>query len=75
MGFPRQEYWDRLPFLPPGDLLDPVIEPVSPVSLALAGRFFTTETLGKPIILVRPVLKRLELHNNHDNNSNDNSLN
>ena len=75
MRFPRQEYWSGLPFLPPGDLLDPVIEPVSPVSLALAGRFFTTETLGKPIILVRPVLKRLELHNNHDNNSNDNSLN
>ena len=25
--FPRQEYWSKLPFPPPGDLFDPVIEP------------------------------------------------
>ena len=25
MGFSRQEYWSGLPFLPPGDLLDPGI--------------------------------------------------
>ena len=30
MGFSRQEHWSRLPFLPPGDLPDPGIEPVSP---------------------------------------------
>ena len=30
MGFPRQEYWSRLPFLSPGDLPDPVIKPMSP---------------------------------------------
>ena len=41
MGFSRQEYWSGLPFLPPGDLSNPGIEPVS---LALAGRFFTTST-------------------------------
>ena len=35
MGFPRQEYWSRLPFLPPGDLPDPEIEPTSPVSSVL----------------------------------------
>ena len=23
MEFPRQEYWSRVPFPPPGDLLDP----------------------------------------------------
>ena len=40
MGFPRQEYWSGLPFLPPGDLLDPGNEPASPV---LAGGFFTIE--------------------------------
>ena len=40
LGFPRQEYWSGLPFPSPGDLPDPGIEPVS---LALAGRFFTTE--------------------------------
>ena len=27
MGFPRQEYWSGLPSPPPGDLLDPGIEP------------------------------------------------
>ena len=42
MGFSRQEYWNGLPCPPPGDLPDPGIEPASHVSLALAGRFFTT---------------------------------
>ena len=45
MGFPRQEYWSRLPFPFPGDLPDPATEPMSP---ALAGMFFTTEPPGKP---------------------------
>ena len=49
MGFPRQEYWSGLPFLPPGDLLDPEIESSSP---ALAGGFLTTEPAGKPINLL-----------------------
>ena len=43
MGYSRQEYWSGLPFSPPGDLPDPEIEPTFSVSLALAGRFFTTE--------------------------------
>ena len=34
MGFFRQEYWSELPFLSPGDLPDPGIEPTSPVSPA-----------------------------------------
>ena len=42
MGFPRQEYWNGLPFSPPGDLPDPGIEPDSLTSSALAGGFFTT---------------------------------
>ena len=41
MGFSRQEYWGGLPCPPPGGLPDPGIEPVSLVSSALAGRFFT----------------------------------
>ena len=41
MGFSRQEYWNGLPFPPPGDLPDPGIEPMSPASPALAGGFFT----------------------------------
>ena len=44
MGFPRQEYWSGLPFLSPGDLPNPEIEPMSPV---LAGGFFSTEPPGK----------------------------
>ena len=44
MGFPRQEYWSRLPFPTTGDLHNPGMEPVSLESHALAGRFFTTNT-------------------------------
>ena len=40
MGLSQQEYWSGLPF-PPGALPEPGIEPESPASLALAGRFFT----------------------------------
>ena len=47
MGFPRQEYWNGLPFPPPGDLPDPGIKPKSLVSPELAGGFFTTESPGK----------------------------
>ena len=42
MGFPREEYWSEWSLPPPGDLPDPNIEPASPMSPALAGRFFTT---------------------------------
>ena len=59
MGLSRQEYWSGyhfllqgiiliqglLPFPPLRNLPDPGIEPMS---LALAGRFFTTEPPGKP---------------------------
>ena len=41
-GFSRQEYWSQQSFLSPGDLPDPGIEPLSLMSLGLAGRFFTT---------------------------------
>ena len=44
MGFSRQEYWSGLPYPPPGDLPNPGIEPVSLMSLALAGGLFTTST-------------------------------
>ena len=49
MGFPKQEYWSGLPFLPPGDLLNPKMEPESPVSPALAGGpFYHQHYLGLP---------------------------
>ena len=55
MGFPRQEYWSRVPFLSPEHLPDSGIKPASTASLALGGRFFTTEPPGKPSFL--PLLK------------------
>ena len=42
MGFSRQEYLSGLPGTPLGDLPDPGIELMSPMSPALTGRFFTT---------------------------------
>ena len=45
IGFPRQEYWSKLPFPSPGDLPKLGIEPASS---ALAGGFFTNEPPGKP---------------------------
>ena len=44
MGFSRQGYWSGLPCPPSEDLSNPGIEPMP---LALASRFFTTETPGK----------------------------
>ena len=48
MGFPRQEYWSRLPFPPPGDLPNPGIELMSLMSPALAGGFFSIVPSGNP---------------------------
>ena len=45
VGFSRQEYWSGLPFHSPGDLLDPGIEPRSPILQADSLQF---EPPGKP---------------------------
>ena len=47
MGFSRQEHWSGLPCLSPGDLPDPGIAPMSPVSPVLASRFLTTSATWK----------------------------
>ena len=44
-GIVKQEYWSGLPNPPPGDLHDPGIEPMSLMSSALAGGFFTTSAI------------------------------
>ena len=44
MAFARHEYWRGLPRSPPGGLPLPGIEPMSLMSPALAGGFFTTST-------------------------------
>ena len=48
MRFPRQEYWSRLPFPPPVDLLDPRIQPVSPTSPALQADSLPVSHQGSP---------------------------
>ena len=48
MGFPRQKYWSRLPFPPPGNLPNPEVKPKSPASPALAGGLFTSGPPAKP---------------------------
>ena len=52
MGFSRQEYWNGLPFPPPGDLPDPGIEPASPVSPALQAHSLLIEPSGKPLLSI-----------------------
>jgi len=48
VGLPRQEYWSGLLFPSPENLPDLGIKPPSLVSPELAGKFFTTESPGKP---------------------------
>ena len=49
MEFSKQECWSGLPF-PTLDLPNPDIEPVSPASPAMAGRFFNTEPPGNLLL-------------------------
>ena len=53
MDFSRQKYWKGLLCLSPGDLPDLRITLTSLVASASQSRFFTTESLGKPKMLVR----------------------
>ena len=46
MGFFWQEYWSRLPFPSPGDLSDPGVKPVSPMSSALQAVSLPLSHLG-----------------------------
>ena len=57
MGFSRQEYWNGLIFIPPGDLPNPGIEPTSPLFPAWTSRFLTTEPPGKPKATTIQILK------------------
>ena len=49
MGFSRQEYWSGLPFLSPGDLPDPGVEPGSP---ALQADSLLPEPPGKNMAVI-----------------------
>ena len=48
MGFPRREYKSVLPWLPPGDLPNPGIGPMSPASPAMQEDSLSTGPLGSP---------------------------
>ena len=56
MGFPRQEYWNRLPFPTPGDLPNPGIELASP---ALQADSLPSQPPGKmyPLPIISHFLK------------------
>ena len=60
MGFSRQEYWSGLPCPPPGDFPDPGIEPMSLMSPALAGGFFTTSATWEATIYESKVYVTVE---------------
>ena len=53
MGFSQQEYWNGVPFPPPGGLPDPGIEPASLTSPALADWFFLISALAPHEIYVK----------------------
>ena len=46
--FSGQEYWSGLPCALPGDLPNPGIKPISLMSPALVGSFFTTSATWSP---------------------------
>ena len=58
MGFSRQEYWSGVPFLSPGDLPDPGIEPRSPAFQAdgltsePAGKLFSESCLNDHLLFI-----------------------
>ena len=67
MGFPRQEYWNGLPFPSPGDLLELEIEHTPPV---LAYRFFSIEPPGKSYIYKNVNINKLQVLREILNSSN-----
>ena len=56
MGFSRQEYWSGLPCLPPGDLPDPGIKPVSLMTPAVAGGFLTASATWEVLLFIPELL-------------------
>ena len=54
-GISQARILEWVAITPSGDLPDPGIKPMSPASPALAGRFFTTDPLGKPHFWVHQI--------------------
>ena len=62
MEFSRQEYWSGLPCPPLGNLPDPGIKPLSLMSPALAGGFFTTSATWEAHLVPLAEVKPKPLH-------------
>ncbi|CAI9175347.1 unnamed protein product [Rangifer tarandus platyrhynchus] len=58
-GFSRQEYCSGLPCPPPGDLPDPGTEPMSLMSPASAGMFFTTSTTSGSLMFLIDTIRKM----------------
>ena len=50
LGFSQQEYWNGVIFPLPVDLPDPGIEPAFLMSLAIAGKFFSTSATWEALL-------------------------
>ena len=74
MEFSRQEYWRGLPFPSSGDLPDPGIEPVSVMSSALVGGFFTTSITWEAHLQILVDGKCLTVSNNMSSKVHEQSL-
>ena len=59
MEVSRWKYWSGLPCPPSGDLPDPGIKPVSPLSPALGGGFFTTSATWEAPVFLQIYLNKL----------------
>ena len=65
MEFSRKEYWNGLPLPTSGDLPNPGIKPKSPMSIPLAGRFFTTNTIWEGSLNSQQLFKCIVPTNKH----------
>ena len=59
MGRPRQEFWSGLPFLSPGDLPDPEIEPSSPALQFHSLLLSPQEAPNKHILTIKKIFMYL----------------
>ena len=61
LGFSRQEHWSHLSFSSPGDLPDPRMEPMFPVSPALQADSLSIELSGKFFLYLLGGFKTINL--------------
>ena len=57
LEFSKQDFWNGVPFSPPGNLPYPGVKPASLASPSLTGRFFTASTTWEALSIVPLHLK------------------